>query len=165
MPAPPTTNYNFPIPAPEDSPNVPQDISNLAWAVDAVLKGIEDGFTSSIGALQTWQDTATAQIADLYTKVPTAKVKWGSVGVDFNASGHGTLVHSAGWVPSVAVVLAATGAETMIMLNWRSDLDATASSLFLKGWFLNGTESPAGSGHYLSRVYTGACVVKYIIRD
>ena len=165
MPDTPTANYNWPIPAPTDPPNVPQDIGNLARAIDSTLKGIETSVVGSLASLIDTVDTHTHQIADLYTKVPTAKVKWGTAAVDFNASGHGTLTHAAGWVPSVAVLLAATPGEAMIVLNWRNDLAATAAALYLKGWFLNGTEHPAGEGTYLSRVYTGTCTVKYIIRD
>jgi hypothetical protein len=165
MPGTPTTNYSWPLPAPTDPPDVPGDMANLANAIDATLFGIASSVLGSISSLNDSVDDINLAIVDIYSKIPTAKVKWGSVNVDFNASGHGTLVHSAGWTPSVGVFTPDTGGETMVVINMRHDLTPTASSVFLKGWFLNGTEDPAGSGLYKSRVYTGLTSIKYILRD
>jgi hypothetical protein len=107
-----TPDYNLPYPELSDSPDVPRDMGALALAVENAIKGVVGTLRGS-GAFRTlaeltadlnaikgagWKGGQT--IADLYTKVPTARTVYSSVAVTPASTGKAVIVHNAGFVPS-----------------------------------------------------------------
>lgn len=162
---PTTPVYNLPYPLAADTPDVPRDIANLANAVETALTSVKNGLQAQITALANRMTTAEGKITDLYTKVPTARVSWGSKLVDFSTAGHGTLAHAAGFIPSVVIVTPRISNDHDIILTQRADVPATASSAYLRAFDASAKETATGSGEYHGKVYGGSVYVNYILRD
>jgi hypothetical protein len=143
-----TSPKAIPYPLPSEPPNGAAQMLALAEKVDDLLVAEEQARLAADAA----QDV---KIADLYTKVPTAKVKWGRVTVTTDSKGVGKITHNAGWPPSVAVVTGAFSGTSVKGVGITVDNDVlTATQVGFMAWNLD-TGAP----------YVGQINVHFILRD
>jgi hypothetical protein len=151
-----TDPKQVPYPLPSEAPNGAAQMLALAEKVDDLLVAEEAERKAKDTSLDTRVAKNTTDIATLFGRVPTAKVKWGSHTGTTSASGRLTVPHKAGWVPAVIVLTAGvtTTANKGIGLTYDKDT-VDADSLVVMCWNLD-TGAPYASA---------GVTVSYILRD
>jgi hypothetical protein len=143
-----TAKYGLPYPAQTDPPNGAAQLQALAARVDAALDGV-------VIAQDKRDDTQDSKIADLYAKVPTARVKWGSASVTTDSKGQASIAHAAGWVPSVVMLQPGISGTSLKGIGVTVDRDKiTGTTVGIMAWNLD-TGAP----------YVGGFTCYYIVRD
>jgi hypothetical protein len=143
-----TSPKAIPYPLPSEPPNGAAQMLALAEKVDDLLVAEESARVAADAA----QDV---KIADLYTKVPKAKVAWGRATVTTDSKGVGKITHNAGWAPSVVMLTAGFSGTAVKGVGLTVDNDVlTATQVGVMAFNLD-TGAP----------YVGAINVHYILRD
>jgi hypothetical protein len=125
-----TSPKAIPYPLPTEPPNGAGQMLALADKVDDLIVAEETARANGDNNLSARIDGNDADIADIYTKIPTARSKWGSAQQTTDSNGRMVITHSAGWVPSMVVVTPVVPGSTRRMLSLTVDGDSITTSSF-----------------------------------
>jgi hypothetical protein len=151
-----TSPQGIPYPLPSEPPNGAAQMMALAEKVDDLLTAEEAERVAKDTALDTAVKKNTTDIATLFGRVPTAKVKWDAYTGTTSSSGRLTIPHKAGWVPRVVILTAGVTTSSSKGIGCTYDKDTVDSdSLVAMCWNLD-TGAPYASA---------GVTISYILRD